>query len=559
MNDHSRINWFDEETLSNIPLPQRFTFPFYYRPHPLAVAAVTHVQQYLEAQTDLQHNFGLTNNPTGTPKGKMFGVLVVSDSAGRVGYLSAFSGKLAGTNYHPLFVPPVFDMLTEGSFFLREQEVIDGITRDIDTTLADEHYLSLKQLLDTESTRAEQENSALKQVLKGNKENRRLRREANNASDPTAYELLEAALARESNDDRRTLRALKDEWQQKLDHIRHRLAPIDKRIEDLKQEREERSARLQEQLFSQYSFLNRYGSRKSLHAIFAHTAFGRPPAGAGECATPRLLQYAFAHGYTPLAMAEFWWGASPVSEIRRHKQYYPACTGKCKPILEHMLEGIALDDNPFLQPADDTITLPVVYDDEYLTVVNKPGGLRSVPGIAVADSVYSRLMSVMNGAEPLIVHRLDMGTSGLMVVAKAPEIHKHLQRQFLQRTVSKRYTALLCRAIEGHEGSIDLPLIPDPFNRPRQLVCYDTGKPSHTTWKVVTTTADTTRIHFWPHTGRTHQLRVHAAHPQGLNAPIVGDDLYGAPGSRLHLHAGLLEFVHPITRERLRFEVMADF
>lgn len=559
MNDHARVNWFDEETLRNTPLPERFTFPFYYRPHPLAELAAKNVQQYLETQTEVQHDFGFTNDPTGTARGKMFGVLVIADKGGRVGYLSAFSGKLGNTNYHPLFVPPVFDMLAEGSFFLSEQDVIDEVNRSLERALADEHYLNLKRLLETETARCAQELSAFKQVLKDNKENRRLRREANDPSDAVAYEQREAELAKESHYDRHCMRVLKHEWQQTLTDIRNRLLPMVERIASLKQEREDRSARLQERLFDEYSFLNKYGERKSLHAIFTQTAFGRPPSGAGECATPKLLQYAFAHGYTPLAMAEFWWGAAPSSEIRQHKQYYPACAGKCKPILAHMLDGMALEDNPFLQPADERLTLEVVYEDDYLTVVNKPSGLRSVPGIAVFDSVYSRLKNAMEGVEPLTVHRLDMGTSGLLVVAKSPEIHKHLQHQFLQRTVSKRYTAVLSRAIEGGEGSIDLPLIPDPFNRPRQLVCYETGKPSHTTWKVIATTADTTRIHFWPHTGRTHQLRVHAAHPQGLDAPILGDDLYGTAGDRLYLHAGLLEFDHPITRERLHFEVPEGF
>jgi tRNA pseudouridine32 synthase/23S rRNA pseudouridine746 synthase len=558
-NETTPIIWFDEHTLQNHSLPQRFTFPFYYETHPLASIAAAEVQQYLETQTELQHNFGLDEDVDGMPIGKMFGVLIISDNSCRIGYLSAFSGKLAGTNYHPRFVPPVFDMLTENSFFLREQDVIDAINRNLEAALADEQLLSLRRQMEEATKQADSEMAAFKQQMKENKENRRLRREANDPSDPAAHAQREAELAKESHYDRHMLRVLKEEWKQKLADISTRLTPLEERIEALKNERKERSARLQEQLFEQYAFLNKDGKRKSLQAIFSQTAFGRPPAGAGECATPKLLQYAFTHGYTPLAMAEFWWGAPPSSEVRQHKQFYPACAGKCKPILEHMLEGIPLDDNPFLQPTDEQIDLSIVYDDEYLTVVNKPSGLRSVPGVDIADSVYTRLKTTLNGTEPLIVHRLDMGTSGLLVVAKTPEVHKHLQRQFLLRTVSKRYTALLSRAMEGTEGAIDLPLIPDHFNRPRQLVCFETGKPSHTTWRVVAVTNNTTLIHFWPHTGRTHQLRVHAAHPQGLNAPIVGDDLYGTAAHRLHLHAGLLEFVHPKTRERLHFEVPEEF
>ena len=258
-------------------------------------------------------------------------------------------------------------------------------------------------------------------------------------------------------------------------------------------------------------------------------------------------------------MAEFWWGAAPKSEIRQHKQFYPACAGKCKPILAHMLEGMPVDENPFLLPTDERAWIEIIYEDDYFLIVNKPEGLRSVPGVDIEDSVYSRLKSTMHDTEPLMVHRLDMGTSGLLVVAKIPEIHKQLQKQFLERVVSKRYTALLSKPILEPTGTISLPLTADPFNRPRQLVCMETGKPSVTKWQVIETNATTTKVHFWPLTGRTHQLRMHSAHELGLNAPIVGDDLYGTAGDRLYLHAAYLSFVHPITKERMTFEVAEDF
>jgi len=355
------------------------------------------------------------------------------------------------------------------------------------------------------------------------------------------------------------LKVLTEDWKQCLEEARARLASFDGRIELLKNERKERSAVLQRQLFEQYSFLNTAGKNKSLQDIFSQTSFGRPPAGAGECATPKLLQFAFANGYKPLAMAEFWWGATPRSEIRKHKQFYPACAGKCKPILAHMLEGMPIYENPFLVPAKDRGELEIVYEDEYLLVVNKPAGLRSVPGIDIYDSVYSRLRDTLVNTEPFLVHRLDMGTSGLLVVAKTPEIHKHIQKQFLDRTVSKRYTALLSKMIDENEGEIRLPLIADPFNRPMQLVCFETGKKSITRWKVIERTETATKVHFWPLTGRTHQLRMHAAHELGLNAPIVGDDLYGTADKRLFLHAAHLSFVHPITKEKISFEVVEDF
>jgi tRNA pseudouridine32 synthase/23S rRNA pseudouridine746 synthase len=341
--------------------------------------------------------------------------------------------------------------------------------------------------------------------------------------------------------------------------MRTKLAQYEADIETLKNERKERSAALQQQLFGQYVFLNKDGKSKSLKEIFSLTAFGKPPAAAGECATPKLLQFAFAKGYKPLAMAEFWWGAAPKSEIRKHKHFYPACTGKCKPILAHMLEGMPVDENPFLRTPEESSQLEIVYNDESFIVVNKPAGLRSVPGVDIRDSVYTRLKHVLGDTEPLIVHRLDMDTSGLLVVAKTQEAHKHIQRQFLQRTVSKRYRALLSKVIDQSEGEIGLPLCADLFNRPRQLVCFKTGKKSITRWKVIKRYEAMTKVDFWPLTGRTHQLRMHSAHELGLNAPIVGDDLYGTASERMCLHAAHLEFMHPKTKEKISFEVEEGF
>lgn len=555
-----KINYFTEGELSGISLPERFTFPFYYDPHPLTKIAAEHLQQYLEAQTELDHNFGLHADAEGMVIGKMFGVLVVQDAEGRIGYLYACSGKLADSNDHTMFVPPVFDMLTEDSFFLKEQVVIDGINSEIEQLQADERYNMLKVELQQQSMLADKELSACKQLLKDNKEQRKQLREQQRVMlNEHEYSLFDAEMIKQSLYDKHQLKLLTEKWKGRLDNISTELQQVDNRLQTLKGERKERSAALQKQLFEQYVFLNKEGKEKSLQDIFSHTAFGKPPAGAGECATPKLLQYAFVHGCKPLAMAEFWWGASPRSEIRKHKQFYPACTGKCKPILGHMLEGIELDENPFLLPADKDLSLDIIYEDEYLVVVNKPSGLRSVPGVDIDDSVYSRLKTKWEGVEPLIVHRLDMGTSGLLVVAKTPQVHKHIQRQFLQRTVNKRYTALLLKPVNGLEGEITLPLQADLYNRPRQLVCQETGKNSVTRWKVVGQSGTMTKVHFWPLTGRTHQLRVHAAHELGLNSPIAGDDIYGTSAKRLYLHAAQLSFVHPGTKERMSFEAEEDF
>lgn len=536
-------------------LPERFTFPFCYEPHPLARLAAEELMDYLQSGALPDHNFGLDPQQPGPAIGKMFGVLLVQTPENRIGYLCGFSGKLAGTNRHPRFVPPVFDMLAENSFFLREEAVLNSLNHEIEELEAHPDFLRLKEKLATLLRLTEEETTALKKHLKENKEDRRQQREARKPLlSPAGYTVLEEELVRQSLADKRLLQHTVQEYNRQAEALTSRIQAFDERIEALRKQRREKSAQLQEELFSQYSFLNRHGVPKSLGAIFRETVYGKPPAAAGECATPKLLQYAFRKGYTPLAMAEFWWGASPRSEIRKHRQFYPACTGKCEPILKHMLEDIPLDDNPLLHNPGSDKALQVVYEDEHFIVIDKPPGLLSVPGIHIEDSVYSRLKTRWLNREPLIIHRLDMATSGLLVVARTKEAHKHIQRQFLKRTVVKRYTALLAGEPPGAGGEIHLPLRGDFDDRPRQLVCFEHGKKAVTRWELIFTQNGLSKVHFYPLTGRTHQLRMHAAHQLGLNAPIVGDDLYGTAADRLYLHAAYLEFTHPVTRERLRFE-----
>ncbi len=555
-----RLMYFEEHILQDISLPERFTFPFYYEPHPLALHATEKLMHDLETRPPEQHNFGLSPDGPGPVIGKMFGVLVVKDRHGKVGYLYGFSGKLAGTNRHERFVPPVFDMLTENSFFLREEEILNSMNRRIEEVRNDREFLQLQEVLAGLEEKNVAALSELKEKLKENKEKRRLQREAEKRRlSPEEYALVEEELVRQSLADKRLLAQTRESYRWKEDHLISKITEYEAQIEALVKERRRKSAALQEELFSRYVFLNQYGVAKGLGAIFRKTVSGKPPAAAGECATPKLLQYAFQQGYTPLAMAEFWWGAPPRSEVRKHRQFYPACTGKCEPILQHMLEGIPLDDNPLLHNPGREKEVRMLYEDEHFVVVHKPSGLLSVPGTRIEDSVFTRLRTLWNGRLPFMVHRLDMSTSGLLVVARTKEAHKHIQRQFLKRTVIKRYTALLTAELAQSSGEIHLPLRPDLDDRPRQLVCFEQGKKAITRWELVSTGNGQSKVHFYPLTGRTHQLRVHAAHPLGLNAPIAGDDLYGSASDRLYLHAARLEFTHPGTKERMRFECAEEF
>lgn len=556
----NKITYFDEDLIREISLPKKFTYPFYYTPHPLVKLATEDLQNYLENDFKVNHNFGLNGENTENAIGKMFGVLVVQDKNGKLGYLSAFSGKVADSNHHEKFVPPVFDMLTEGSFFNEGVKPINEINKKIRELEKNEVYLNWKAEYDKIAEESEKSIADFRQLMRENKaERRKIRKEKKLVLNENEYELVEADLIKQSHRDQYMLRVLTEEWSQKLEKIQIEIDVFENELEALKTERKERSSALQNRLFESYSFLNIKREEKHLRDIFEETIFERPPAGAGECSTPKLLQFAFLNQLKPLAFAEFWWGASPKSEIRKHKYFYPACSGKCRPILKHMLDGIQIEENPLLINLAKEKQLKIVYEDEELVVVNKPTELLSVPGIEIQDSVYTRLQDMLKGVEPLIIHRLDMSTSGLLVVAKTKETHKHIQRQFLKKTVNKRYTALLSGTIEKDEGVIELPLRLDPLDRPRQIVCFEKGKKSRTEWKVIERNKETTKVHFWPITGRTHQLRVHSAHELGLNAAIVGDDLYGIVKDRLYLHAGLLEFQHPKTKENLCFEVEADF
>jgi len=548
-----KITYFKEEQIQNIELPQKFTFPFYYQPHLLTEIAANELQTYLENEFSENHNFGLEENKEGLIIGKMFGVLVVQDSDNKIGYLSAFSGKLANSNNHEKFVPPVFDMLVENSFFLNQEEILNAINREIETLETHPEFIQAKKDLAKFSTESQTEISNFKTWMKERKALRKSKRE-NNSSENFEQELI-----RESNLDQFKFRMLKESWNDFLNSFQSFVSQFETKIDQLKKERKEKSASLQNQLFKQYTFLNQARKTKDLQAIFSETIYETPPAGAGECATPKLLQYAFRHDLKPLAMAEFWWGASPKSEVRKHKQFYPACNGKCRPILKHMLEGMEIDENPLLQNLAAEKQLKVIYEDESFIIVDKPAELLSVPGIEIQDSVYTRLQTIIEPIEPLIIHRLDMSTSGILVVAKTKQAHKNIQQQFIKHTVEKRYSALLDGKISNHEGIIDLPLRGDFDDRPRQLVCFEHGKKTITLYKVVEQNDNTTKVHFWPKTGRTHQLRMHASHNLGLNAPIVGDDLYGKPSDRLYLHAAYLAFDHPITQERMIFESKEAF
>ena len=522
--------------ISVVEAPGRFNNPFYYSPHPLCVMAADEVRAMLSSDSTVAAD---------AARGKMFGVLVVRDGDGKLGYLAAFSGLLAGRNNLPGFVPPVFDLQSPNGYFKQEEGGISALNKRIkETECSDGYVAAIAAVADTKHA-MEQQLAAMRDAMRLDKQRRNEQR-ATGAL--TADE--EAALVRESQFQKAELKRVTARWQQQVAECEAAVAPFKELIAAMKEERKRRSAALQRWLFEQFKVLNAGGCEKSLLDIFASHSGIIPPGGAGECAAPKLLQYAYLNSLTPIAVAEFWVGASPQGEVRRDGCFYGACKSKCEPILGFMLQGLDVEENA-LEKGGDISNINIVYEDGHILVVDKPSGVLSVPGIMGGTSVQQWLRDeYLHSNELFVAHRLDMATSGLLVAAKSMEVYKELQRQFAGHEVQKEYTAILDGVPVDGEGVIDLPLAADYDNRPRQKVDYACGKPAVTRYKVVGTVERDGRrcavVRFEPITGRTHQLRVHAAHKDGLDCPIVGDALYGTVGERLMLHASRISFVHPV-------------
>lgn len=530
--------------------PKRFNNPFYYEPHALCLLATRQLRTLLEHAPYRNE----------IDKGKMFGVLIV-DNDGQTGYLQAYSGQILAideaTERNPQddreFVPAIFDYLLPDGYFKQEESRISFLNqqiRELETSLCLKEAKSYLSKLQSE---ASNKISDYRQHMKACKEQRDKARNSG-ATD-------EDSLLKESQFQKAELRRLKRSLAAEIDIQEEKVKKYIREIEEKKRLRKQKSDALQGWLFSQFSMLNARGENKTLTDIF-HDSFSQaynqmPPSGAGECCEPKLLQYAYANHMKPLCMAMFWWGESPRQEIRHHLHFYPACQGKCKPILDWMLKGLDVEGNPLEE--EQSQPLPILYEDNDIIVVSKPAGMLSIPGKSKRQSVLSLIKEHCGKeSDPMIVHRLDMSTSGLLVVAKNRECYWSLQRQFKEHTVKKRYIALLSPSPKKPlqvKGTISLPLTADTEDRPRQIIDFKKGKMSITEYEFL----DENRIALYPKTGRTHQLRVHCAHREGLSRPILGDNLYGKRADRLYLHAEYLEFAHPATGERIHFEAKADF
>ena len=549
-----------KKDISGIEIPDKFTFPFYYEPNLLAKIAAKELQEYLEKQTEFKHEFGIKDSTAKNALGKMFGVLVVKNTDGDLGYLASFSGKLADESLPNKFVHPIFNMRTQGSFYEQGEKEIEKIGGKIQQLKKDKNYLLNKKLLKKHTEYVKKDLAIQRKKMRTSKHLRKhQKKEARLRLDDKSFEVFTKRLIQESFNDQFFYRELQEYYEDKIKKIKKSLLLFENTIEEHIRNRKKISKTIQNTLFEKYQFLNQQKEQKGLLDIFDN-ASARPPAGSGDCCAPKLLQYAFQHRLIPVVMAEFWWGISPNSAIRKHKNFYPSCQSRCKPILRHMLEGVQMDENLLLKNLSESVALKIVFEDDDLIIVNKPPEFLSVPGKEIKDSVYTRIKQKYPSVTgPIIVHRLDMSTSGILVLTKTKEANKILQQQFIKRTVKKKYVALLSGKVSEKKGTITLPLRLDLDDRPRQLVDFKNGKTAKTNWTIISENNTHTRIHFYPVTGRTHQLRVHAAHKDGLNLPIIGDDLYGTKQDRLYLHAEFIEFIHPTSKNKINFTVPSDF
>ena len=530
--------------------PSRMNNPLNYTPHPLCVMAAEEVRRMVRENAVMSSET--------RKSGKMFGVLVVETPDGNTGYLAAYSGQIAGRSNWDGFVPAVFDYLQDGGYFKTCEAEITAINKQVRLMETSEERRRLLTHLDETIAKAASEEQAYKTLMHESK----ARRDSERAAGGVTPER-EAEMTRESQFQKAELRRMRRRNADTIAMAREACHRYDTSISLLKQKRRTMSDRLQEWLFHHFVMLNKDGDSRSLTDIFRTSLSASPPAGAGECCEPRLLQYAFSHAMTPKCMAMFWIGASPEGEIRHEQTYYPACRSKCKPILEWMLgKDIVKDDTFITQHNGDNLN--IIYQDSDIIVVDKPAGMLSVPGKNDAPSVLSLLQRKMED-NIFPVHRLDMDTSGLMVFVRSKKAQRNLQRQFETHSIVKRYIALLERKPDSEHGTISLPLSPDMADRPRQMVDYRHGKQALTHYRLCTSPSTPMRRQFLtvgdnlvelsPLTGRTHQLRVHCAHPDGLASPIVGDRLYGTTNHpRLCLHAEYLEFRHPTTGEIVIFK-----
>lgn len=520
-------------------MPQRLNCPYYYQPHPLVQRVARDVQAEIALHEAWSEEIA---------RGKMFGVLLVRTHDGVLGYLKAFSAQLQGTFIHDGWVPPVYDYLSPDGFFRTEGRRISEINAKLQRLQDDETAAVLRQQLAEQVKLSQRRLDDMRHAVAEKKRERDAMRAELGCSTPE--------MIRESQFMKAELKRLVKAEDERLRPLRDVVSEHERRIGQLREERKHRSEKLQQKLFEHFVVTNGNGDKATLLDLFRDTPQGVPPSGSGECCAPKLLNYAFTHGMQPVSLAEFWWGESPQGLVRRHLSYYPACSGKCKPILDFMLLGVSVEPNPLLL-SQSSVDVKIVYEDEWCMIVDKPSGILSAKGKGEALCVIDVLLKGRGDSLDLYnVNRLDMQTSGILVLAKSLDAQSELRKLFEERQLEKVYEAVLDGEFRGpSKGIITLPLSPDYIHRPCQKVDKENGKESVTHYYIIRVREGYTYVRLHPVTGRTHQLRVHCAHREGLAIPIVGDALYGTPSKKMMLRCVAMTFRHPFTGETLKLKV----
>lgn len=547
-----------KEDISEIERPKAFTFPFYYTPHPLCEIAAKEVYRQLELIDISEHNFGTEYKECSKPAiGKMIGILIVKNEKEELGYLCAYSGNLQSSKILMNWVPAI-EVPTSST---KENKLhVDKLNKKIKVEREKSIVPALLEQLKSQKSFYDEEITKAKNSYKISKKERELERQNILSQSKIDQERILIELAKESSYQKSKIKELKKLKSHKIDKINMAIIEEQALITKLEKQRKEILVNEQRTFEDNLIFTNINKEKLSLHEIFQRYHNKNPNVGTGECCAPKLLNFAFKNKLTPIAMAEFWWGAPHKKNIRRHKNYYPACTSRCGPLLKHLLKGLIIDEDPIKINWGKNKEITTLFEDDFLLIINKPEGLLTTPGKYIKDSVQTRLEKTYSQLDYIMpVHRLDQGTSGIVIIAKSISIHGALQKQFISKKIKKVYTAILTGVVEQQVGIIDLPLAPDPNNPPFQLVSKTSGKKSQTKYKVLKQNDHSTLIQFEPLTGRTHQLRVHSAHQDGLNMPIKGDDMYGLKEKRMYLHASEIQFIHPQSKEEIRVKSPSSF
>ena len=491
-------------------MPQALTFPYHYRPHPWVEKAALCVRTHLDHYAQ--------NQP-----GRLVAVLVVRKNDGQIGF---YAGCDQFDSEDSFFVKSFWQQLPAAHFPSIQTDYLSEALEQ--RAKAEEAYLQFRS--------AARERKALRRSARLNHTADLTQLAIESQRDSRELDRLKALLSQAIREEEKMHYRIHSETQKALyADWRHRLEQI--------------------------QLSNAIGQQQSLFQLLSDSIEKEEWLKALlRSSLPALINLARKNQDKLLAFGSFWWGRLPSHDVRQNGVFYSFAKERHARFLDFQLLGESLETNLLAVDHFAHWKADIIYEDDDLVAVNKPAGMLSVPGKHPVNNVYNTVLSLYPQASgPMLLHRLDMATSGVLLFAKNKTTHQQMQNAFAQGWIKKRYIALLEKCPESLQGSINLPLCLNPLDRPRQMVSRAYGKAALTEYEVLGNEGLLTRVAFFPKTGRTHQLRLHAAHRRGLNSAIVGDDLYGHPAERLYLHAESLQFTHPKTGQLITIKAPCPF